>query len=76
MVIGLAQIWFGGYVKLVANAMFVVGSFLTLIVVDGLGQNILVDLYVVGLIVFLLWTRIMLSEWNNKRICVLCGWCI
>jgi hypothetical protein len=75
MVIGLAQIWLGGYVKMVVNALFVVGSFLTLIVVDGLGQSLLVDLYVVGMIVFLLWTRILFSEWNNKKICVECGRC-
>ncbi len=76
MVIGLAQIRFGGYVKLVVNALFVGGSFLTLVAVEGLGQSLLVDFYVVGVITFLLWTRILLSEWNNKRICLACGRCI
>jgi len=76
MVVGLAQIWFRGYAKLVVNALFVIGSFLTLIVTDGLGQNLLVDLYVVGIIVFALWTRILFSEWNNKKICDACGRCV
>jgi hypothetical protein len=76
MVIGLAQIHFGGYVKLAVNALFVVGSFLTLIAVEGLDQNLLADLYTVGIIAFLLWNRILFSEWNNKRICGSCGRCI
>ena len=76
MVVGLAQIWFHGYVKLVVNALFVIGSFLALIVTDGLGQNLLLDLYVVGIIVFTLYTRILFSEWNNKKICDSCGRCV
>jgi hypothetical protein len=75
MVIGLVQIWFGGYVKLAVNALFVIGSFLMIVAVDGLGQNLLADFYVVGVIGFMLWTRILFSEWNNKRICVACGRC-
>lgn len=76
MFLGLAQIKMGGYVKMAVNVLFVVGSCISLIVADLAGQSLLVDAYVLGLIVFMLWFRIVLSEWNNKRICVACGRCI
>jgi hypothetical protein len=76
MLAGLAQIKMRGYVKMAANAIFVVGSFITLVASDLVGQSLLVDMYVLGLIVFILWFRILLSEWNNKRTCLECGHCI
>jgi hypothetical protein len=76
MLVGLAQIKMKGYVKMGANALFVVGSCISLIVADLAGQSLLVDLYALCLIIFMLWFRILLSEWNNKRICVACGHCI
>jgi hypothetical protein len=75
MLLGLAQIRFVGYVKVVINAVFVVGSAITLVETDMLSASILLDLYVLGLIVLLLWLRILLSEWNNRRICQTCGSC-
>ncbi len=76
MLVGLVQIKMNGFVKMVVNALFVVGSCMTLIVADLVGQNLLVDAYVLGLIVFMLWFRIFLSEWNNKRNCAACGRCV
>ncbi len=76
ILVGLAQIKMSGYVKIIVNALFVVGSLISLVVVDSVGQSILVDAYVLGLIVFMLLFRILLSEWNNKRTCVECGHCI
>jgi hypothetical protein len=73
MLLGLVQFVFRGYVKLIVNGLFVVGSFLILISADLINGSLLIDLYVVGLIVFLLMTRIMLSEWNNRKICLECG---
>jgi hypothetical protein len=73
--LGLAQIKFAGYVKLFINVIFVVGSFVTLVETDLLGGSILVDFYVLGLIVFVLWFRLLLSEWNNGRICQTCQLC-
>jgi hypothetical protein len=73
--LGLAQIKFAGYVKMLVNVIFVVGSFLTLVETDLLGGSILVDFYALGLIVFMLWFRILLSEWNNGRICQMCQLC-
>jgi hypothetical protein len=75
MVSGLAQIKFAGYAKVLLNVVFVVGSFVTLAGADVLGESLLVDIYVLGLIVFLLWLRILLSEWNNRRICQTCRSC-
>jgi len=75
MLLGLVQFKFGGYLKLMVNALFVLGSFITLITADLLGKSLFIDLYVLGLIVFLLLTRILISEWNNKRICVKCEGC-
>ncbi len=75
MLVGLAQIKTGGYVKLAVNALFVFGSAIMLVEADLAGQSLLVDVYVLGLIVFMLWFRILLSEWNNKRTCLACGRC-
>ena len=75
ILLGLVQIKFAGYVKMLINVIFVVGSFVTLVETDLLGRSILVDLYVLGLIVFMLWLRILLSEWNNGRICQTCQLC-
>jgi hypothetical protein len=75
MVVGLAQIKMSGLIKVAANALFVVGSFFCLVAVDLAGQSLLVDAYMVGLIVYLLWFRILLSEWNNNRICQKCRLC-
>ncbi len=73
---GLFQFRFGGYVKFVANALFVFGSFLTLTAIDNLSANLSIDLYAFGLIIFLLLTRIYISQWNNKRICAKCSRCL
>ena len=76
MLVGLAQIKMRGYIKMAVNALFVVGSSISLIVADLAAQSLLVDTYVIGLIVFTLWLRILLSEWNNKKMCVGCGRCV
>jgi hypothetical protein len=75
MVLGLTQIKFAGFAKVAVNVVFVVGSFVTLAEADVLGGSVLVDAYVLGLILFLLWLRILLSERNNRRTCQTCQWC-
>jgi hypothetical protein len=75
MVLGLFQIKFTGYAKVIVNVVFVVGSFVALAGADVLGESLLLDLYVLGLIGFLLWLRILLSELNNRRICGSCQAC-
>lgn len=76
MFVGLVQIKMGGYVKMIMNALFVIGSCVSLIAVDIVGQKLLIDVYMLGLIAYMLWIRILLSEWNNKKICLNCGHCI
>jgi hypothetical protein len=75
MVLGLAQIKFAGVAKVVVNVVFVVGSFVTLAEADVLGGSMLVDAFVLGLIMFLLWLRILLSERNNRLTCQTCQSC-
>jgi hypothetical protein len=75
MLVGLAQIKMGGYVKMAVNALFVVGSSISLFVADLVGQSLVVDAYVLGLIFFTLWLRILLSEWKNRKNCLACGRC-
>ncbi len=76
MLLGLAQVKMKSFVKMSVNALFVVGSSLSLVAADLSGKSLFVDAYVLGLIVFMLWFRILLSEWNNKKTCVACGRCI
>jgi hypothetical protein len=76
MLLGLAQIKMKGYSKMAMNAVFVIASFNVLVTVDLVGQSLLLDAFVLVLIVFLLWLRILLSEWHNKRTCLACGGCV
>ena len=75
MLLGLAQIKFAGYAKVIANIVFVLGSLITLVETDALGKSVMVDLYVLALIGLLLLLRILLSEWKNRRICQMCKSC-
>ena len=75
LLLGLVQFKFGCWLKLMFNALFVLGSFIVLVTADVLGKSFVIDLYVLGLILFLLLARILFSEWNNKRICSKCEGC-
>lgn len=75
MVLGLIQFKFSSYSKLIVNAFFVIGSFITLVIADSMSKNLFIDLYVLGLIIFFLLLRIQISEWNNRRICLGCENC-
>ena len=75
LLLGLVQFKFGGWLKLTVNALFVLSSFIILVTADAIGKSFFVDLYVLGLVFFLLLTRILFSEWNNKRICFRCEGC-
>ena len=76
MVLGLFQFKFSGYGKLAVNAFFVVCSLITLVMADLLSKSLLINLYTLCLIVFLLTTRILLSNWYNKKTCIECGQCV
>ena len=75
MLLGLFQFKFAGYLKLAMNTLFVLCSFVTLVIADLLGKSLFIDLFVLGLIVFFLATRILLSEFYNKNTCRQCKQC-
>jgi hypothetical protein len=70
---GFAQFKLKGVVRSFANAFFVVGAFLTLMEIDRVAASFEVDLYVSVLIIFWLFARIELSQWDHSRICRSCG---
>jgi hypothetical protein len=72
---GFVQFRFKGYGRLIMNAFFVLATFLILIGVDKLAESAYIDLYVVGLIFFWLWTRVLISQWDHWRICHGCRLC-
>lgn len=59
-------------IRLSLNTFFVFGTFLILVAVDELAQNVFADTFVVLLAIFWLFTRISLSQWDHKRICYIC----
>jgi hypothetical protein len=70
--LGLFQFKFRSLVRLSVNTIFVVGSLFILIGIDELVHSLVFDLFVVSLIVFWLFTRISLSQWDHERICSDC----
>ena len=69
---GLFQFKFRGIFRFFLNAFFAFGAFLILIGVDELVRSVTVDLFLVALTVFWLFTRISLSQWDHERICYAC----
>jgi hypothetical protein len=72
LILGFIQFKFRGYARLISNAFFVFAAFLTLTGIDRLVKNTFIDVYVIFLVIFWLWTRIMISEWDHLRICYAC----
>ena len=69
---GLFQFKFRSFVRLFLNVFFVLGAFLILIGVDKVVHSVAVDLFLVALILFWLFARILLSQWDHERICCSC----
>ncbi|MDH5390612.1 MAG: hypothetical protein OEX10_05620 [Candidatus Bathyarchaeota archaeon] len=69
---GLFQFKFRSFVRLFLNIFFVLGTFLILIGFDKLVHSVTVDLFLVALTLFWLFTRISLSQWDHERICYAC----
>ncbi len=64
--------WGRSSVHLSVNTAFVFGVFLLLVGVDGLMQNLVIDLYLISLSIFWLYTRILFSQIDHKKICNAC----
>jgi len=69
---GLFQFKFRSFVRLLLNIFFVLGTFFILIEVDKVVHSVTVDLFLVALTLFWLFTRISLSQWDHERICYAC----
>jgi hypothetical protein len=69
---GLFQFKFRNLVRLFVNTFFVLGALLMLVGVDELVRSLFFDLFVFSLIVFWLFTRISLSQWDHEVICSGC----
>jgi hypothetical protein len=69
---GLFQFNFSSLFRLVMNVVFVLGTLLILICVDALIGSLVFDLFVITLILFWLYTRISLSQWDHEVICSRC----
>ncbi len=72
IVFGFIQLKFKDYARLTLNAFFVFGVFLTLVGIDKIAENMVIDLYLVVLMIFWLFTRIIISQWDHRRICRTC----
>ncbi|MBS7632932.1 hypothetical protein KEJ15_04830 [Candidatus Bathyarchaeota archaeon] len=70
--LGFAQLLFKGKMRMVLNVLFPFGAFLILAGTDAVAQNVFVDLYLTALIIFWIWTRILLSRWDHARTCRIC----
>jgi len=70
--LGFVQFKFSGYARFVVNASFVFATYLALAGTDALTSNISSDIYMVVLIIFWLWTRITISQWDHWKICYGC----
>jgi len=69
---GLFQFKSRRFFRLLLNIFFVLGTFFILIGVDKLIHSVAVDLFLVALTLFWLFTRISLSQWDHERICYAC----
>ena len=72
IVLGFIQLKFKGYARLTLNAFFVFAAFLTLVGIDKIAENLFIESYIVILIIFWLFTRILISQWDHWRICHTC----
>jgi hypothetical protein len=72
-VLGFMQFRLKGWVRAGANAFFVFGTSLVVIGMDQQIGSFDVDLYVIGLAVFWIMTRIAISQWDHSRICLTCN---
>jgi hypothetical protein len=69
---GLYQFKFRNLLRSSMNTVFVIGTLLVLIGIDESVNSLFFDLFAVCLIVFWLFTRISLSEWDHELICSSC----
>jgi hypothetical protein len=72
VLLGFIQFKFKGFMRLAFNVIFVLGAYLILVGMDALAENAFIDFYLILLVVLWIWTRILLSQWDHKKICGAC----
>lgn len=73
LVLGFVQFKFKSWTRLAANTFFVMGGFLMLVGIDQLVRSVFVDVYLTGLVVVWILTRVMISQRDHYGICLRCG---
>ena len=73
LVSGLTQFKLRGWTRSATNVLFVLGGSLLLFGIDQLVGSVFIDTYVIGLIILWVLTRVMISEWDHRRICLNCN---
>jgi hypothetical protein len=70
--LGFLQLKFKGIYRSIMNVLFVLGAFLILTGLDETAKSLPIDLFTLVLITFWIFTRILLSQWDHRRICMEC----
>lgn len=62
-----------GELRFLINVLFVLGAFLLLATQMQINNNLLLAGYLLVLIIYWIFTRIVMSRWSHQRICTQCG---
>lgn len=60
-------------IRVFSSGSLAIGTFLILVGIDELAQNLLLDVFVVFLTLFWLMMRISISQWEHEKICSVCS---
>jgi hypothetical protein len=61
------------FIHMFLNVVFVIGSFFLFVGIELIVGNLILDGYFLALTFFWIYTRIMLSQWEHRKICLACG---
>jgi hypothetical protein len=70
--LGFFQLAFRGFIRSALNTLFVLGAFLILVGIDESIGSLFIDFFVEAYIVFWIFARIQLSQWDHWKICSNC----
>jgi len=61
-------------IRYLLEVLFVFGVFALLVTIDLALKNLMVDLYLVLLSLYWLWTKIIVTRWDHGKTCRVCGY--
>ena len=61
-------------IRYLLEVLFVLGVFVLLVTVDLVLKNLMIDLYLVLLSLYWLWTKITVTRWDHDKTCKVCGY--